>query len=152
LLRLRGPVGLRVLDLRASGGGGGTRLDEVESRLSVEGKSRDLLGDANSLSMEAESRLDGLLGGGGGSGLFASEAALSSVVPMGGAASGLDIVIGKLCTLGDETVGAKSEKDTICGPLGVTAFPCRWRGGGGLTLRLFLRSSRLDWLSSSDFS
>jgi hypothetical protein len=113
-----------VLDLRASGMGGGTRLEEVESRLSVDGKSSDLLGDANSFSIVADSRLDGLFGGGGGRGLFASEALLSNVGLVGDV-GGLDIVKGKSCALGDEIVGAKSENDTVCGPFGVTAFP--WR-------------------------
>jgi hypothetical protein len=143
LLRLRGPIGLRVLDLRASGGGGGTRLEEVESRLSADGKSRDLRREAKSFSIEVESWLDSPLGGGVGRGLVTSEDLLSTV-GLRGDVTGFDIEVGKLCTLGDEIVGAKSENETTCGPFGATAFPCRCRGGGGLTLTLFLRSSMLD--------
>jgi hypothetical protein len=46
----------------------------------------------------------------------------------------LDTTIGTLRGLGDENDGVKSAKDTICGPLGVTALPCRCFGGGGFTL------------------
>jgi hypothetical protein len=138
-----------VLDLRASGGAGGTRLEEAESRLSVDGKSSDLLGDANSFSKVPESRLDGLLPGGGGRGLFSSEDLRSNGAGMGDV-SGLNADAGKFGSLEADTIGSKSEKETIWGPFGATALPCRWRGGGGLTLTLFLRSRRPGLSSSSE--
>jgi hypothetical protein len=65
---------------------------------------------------------------------------LFTSVLIGNVGDALDILIGTLCELAKENDGAKSAKDTICGPLGVTALPCRGFGGRGFGL-LFL------WLS-----
>lgn len=61
-------------------------------------------------------------------------------VLVGDVGDALDTTIGTLCGLGAENDGLKSAKETICGPLGVTAFPWRCFGGGGFTLSCF-------WLS-----
>lgn len=100
------------LALRAKGIVGGIFFGGAFSETSL--KSNDLLGDSTSLSMDAESRLEGL--GGGGNGLFRS-------VLVGEVGEALDKTIGTLEGLGDENDGLKSAKETICGPWGATALP-----------------------------
>jgi len=129
------------LDLRARGIVGGTRRVVVASETSG-AASKDLLGEVISLSMDAESRLEGRGGGGGGSGLFKS-------VRVGDVGDALDIVIGTFGGLAGEKEGVKSANDTICGPFGATAFPYRGFGGGGFALSGLLLSWRSLTPSSS---
>jgi hypothetical protein len=90
---------------------------ELESAPSVVASVDVRIGAAKSLSMEAESRLDGL----GGSGLFPSESRLCSDVT--GDIGGLETVMGRVWVVGSSNDGVKSENDTTCGPFGATALP-----------------------------
>lgn len=66
--------------------------------------------------------------GGGGRGLLRSVGVRGREVFVG---DGLEIVIGRLCVLGDVKDGEKSSKATVCGPLGATTLPCLCFGAGG---------------------
>jgi hypothetical protein len=141
--RVEGVVLCRLdrLDLLARGIVGGIRRVVVTSGTS-DTMSNDLVGEIMSLSMDPEFKLEER--GGGGRGLFKS-------VLVGDVGEGLDTVIGTFWEFDGEKDGSKSAKETICGPLGGTAFPCRCFGGGGFALSgLLLSWSSLVPSSSSD--
>lgn len=91
---------------------------------------------------------DDVRGGGGGRGLLRSVGVRGRVVFVG---EELEIVMGRLCVLGDEKLGEKSSNATVCGPFGVTTLPCRCLGGGGFLFSALLPSAiRVARSSSSD--
>lgn len=152
LLREREETGLLAriwLLRRARGGAGGTFLGDMS------GSEKDcvggigLVGDFKSSGVGRGSSEDAR-GGGGGRGLLRSVGVRGSV---GFVCDGLEVVMGRLCVLGDVKLGEKSSKATVCGPLGATTLPCLCLGAGGGSLRfsgLLPSAIKVDPSSSSD--
>ena len=91
---------------------------------------------------------DDVRDGGGGRGLLESVDLRVRLSVNGG---GCEMVVGRLCVLGDAKVAEKSSNATICGPLGATTLPCLCLGSGGLRLSVLLPSAiRVDLSSSSE--